>query len=347
MRVRNRNRTRNRKTDIIGQGRNIKNNKTKTKRTLTRKQSGQTGGELGGEKVSTKEYFAANRVGFTDLVGMVSGNIVKNTIGMAAVGAASLAGLKPANSSGSLADSSSDGSVTSEIHDKIDNATVLYTSITDPLLKLAKVPLSVSGAIISSYLKVFNMQAQVFAPQLQAGILSTVVILKEQLAIASKTVEAANLIEPLKKVLEEISNMSDDLAAQAEPVMERVLPKLAPVLTKALDTILHSMLIASTSVLSAVPIIGTAFAAVTSLDALVKMAMATTQAGAATAEAFLDGYSETILKLKHKVPLPPPVTTPSNQSGGERRGRQHTHNSSSSSSSSLVVVPFSKIVRTR
>lgn len=283
-----------------------------------------------GEKVSVPQYFDANRASIPELVAESGKHIVKNILSLAAVGTAKLAGFEPSQTD-SLGNRMPRRTVPDVVHKKIDDALVLYASITNPLLELAKVPLSVSGAIIMQYATMFDLQVKQYAPVIQEAVKTTVDILTEQLEELVKIVQDQHLTSVIKGIIKKIDGFSTDITQAAEPVVIKMMPKLRPILGKAIKDIMDAMIVASVSAASAMPVFGTAFAAITSLDSIVKMGLAGTQAGAATAEAFLDGYSDTILRLKHNVAPPAADATPIKPQMGGGTNQQ------------LSVVPFHKI----
>jgi len=166
------------------------------------------------------------------------------------------------------------------------------------LLSLAKGPINtgknIAVGVAAQYLNILNTGMRVNAPMLQASLKLTIKIIETQLRLANVALQDKALLDVFRVTLNALSLVSDEIVDIVDPVATQILSKLQPIITSSIGLIFATI---GSSVLSgaqAVPYAGTVLAALSSLDAITKVWVASINASTSTATLFIDGYSNTL-----------------------------------------------------
>tara|TARA_B100001989_G_scaffold253356_1_gene240394 strand:+ start:12033 stop:13430 length:1398 start_codon:yes stop_codon:yes gene_type:complete len=162
------------------------------------------------------------------------------------------------------------------------------------VLSMAKVPIGIVTGVMAQYLNVLNMGMRVNAPMLQASLLVTIKIIQTQLSLANATLQNKAFLGVLKSTLDSLQLVSDEIVSIVDPVATDILEKLSPIINNSIGKIFQTIGTSALSGAQSIPYAGTALAALSSLDAITKMWVASINASTATASLFIDGYSNTV-----------------------------------------------------
>jgi hypothetical protein len=182
-----------------------------------------------------------------------------------------------------------------------DNLAVPGTSVDGSLMKkfkealeYAKVPIGIVTGVVAQYVNVLNLGMRVNAPILQASLAVTIKIIKAQLSLANATLQNKSFVTALKSTLESLELVSDEIVTIVDPVATDILNKLSPIINNGIGKVFQTISTSALSGAQSIPYAGTVLAALSSLDSITKMAVASVNAGTATASLFMDGYTNTV-----------------------------------------------------
>ena len=217
--------------------------------------------------------------GVLELTGDAGIYIMSNVVRLFSNMAAASVGYKPINNNLGVPGSGVDGSLMNDFK---------------KVLSMAKVPIGIATGVIAQYLNILNMGMRVNAPMLQASILVTIKIIQTQLSLANATLQNKAFLGVLKSTLDSLQLVSDEIVSIVDPVATDILEKLSPIINNSIGKIFQTIGTSALSGAQSIPYAGTALAALSSLDAITKMWVASISASTATASLFIDGYTNTV-----------------------------------------------------
>ena len=237
---------------------------------IHRKTRKRTGNMYGGT-VESKGVF--------ELTGEAGGYIMSNVARLLSNMAAASVGYKPINDNLGVPGSGVDTGLMDDFKE---------------MLSMAKVPIGVASDVIAQYLNVLNTGMRVNAPAFQASILVTIKIIQTQLSLANATLQNKAFLDVLKSTLDSLELVSDEIVGIVDPVATDILDKLSPIITNSIGKIFQTIGTSALSGAQSIPYAGTALAALSSLDAITKLWVASINASTTTASLFMDGYTNTV-----------------------------------------------------
>ena len=222
---------------------------------------------------------AVESKGVFELTGEAGGYIMSNVARLLSNMAAASVGYKPINDNLGVPGSGVDTGLMDDFKE---------------MLSMAKVPIGVASDVIAQYLNVLNTGMRVNAPAFQASILVTIKIIQNQLSLANATLQNKAFLGVLKSTLDSLELVSDEIVGIVDPVATDILDKLSPIITNSIGKIFQTIGTSALSGAQSIPYAGTALAALSSLDAITKLWVASINASTTTASLFMDGYTNTV-----------------------------------------------------
>lgn len=217
--------------------------------------------------------------GVFELTGEAGGYIMSNVARLLSNMAAASVGYKPINDNLGVPGSGVDTGLMDDFKE---------------MLSMAKVPIGVASDVIAQYLNVLNTGMRVNAPAFQASFLVTIKIIQKQLSLANATLQNKAFLGVLKSTLDSLELVSDEIVGIVDPVATDILDKLSPIITNSIGKIFQTIGTSALSGAQSIPYAGTALAALSSLDAITKLWVASINASTTTASLFMDGYTNTV-----------------------------------------------------